>query len=232
MSQSILVVAAHPDDEVLGCGATIAKHAAQGDNVHILILGEGATSRAGARSRTAFKQVLSKLKTSAERAADLLGAQSVTLLDLPDNRFDSVDLLDVVKRVEAMVEKHRPSMVYTHHSGDVNIDHRVTHEAVVAACRPIPGHPVDTLLFFEVASSTEWQTPDFKRPFTPDWFVDVSETAEKKIAALKAYASEMRPWPHSRSYEAILHQMGWRGATVGAKAAEAFVLGRCVVRGR
>lgn len=232
MKENVLVVAAHPDDEVLGCGASLARHAKNGDTVRILILGEGATSRTRTRARAAHAASLAALKKAARKAAAILGADSVDFGDLPDNRFDSMDLLDIVKVVEAAREKYSPSIVYTHHAGDVNVDHRLTHDAVVTACRPVPGHSVRTLLFFEVPSSTEWQTPAFGRPFVPCWFNDVSETSILKLEALKAYGAEMHPWPHARSLRAVEHHLGWRGASIGVSAAEAFVLGRRIEVGR
>jgi LmbE family N-acetylglucosaminyl deacetylase len=135
---NVLVIAAHPDDEVLGCGATMAKHARQGDVVHILILAEGATSRATNRDRSQWKSEISELAKAAYKAGDILGAKSVTLRDFPDNRMDSCELLDVVKTIEQAIAQHRPEVIYTHHAGDVNVDHRRIHEAVVTACRPVP----------------------------------------------------------------------------------------------
>ncbi|HEY6895651.1 MAG TPA: PIG-L family deacetylase, partial [Rhodocyclaceae bacterium] len=156
----------------------------------------------------------------------LLGVQRLQLLDFPDNRMDGVELLDVVKAVEAEVAAWQPDVVYTHHAGDVNIDHRVLNDAVVAACRPQPGHGVRTLLFFEIASSTEWRPAASGPAFTPDWFVNIEAYWPTKQAALAAYASEMRPFPHARSIEAVEHLAAWRGASVGCAKAEAFMLGR------
>lgn len=223
---TVLVVAAHPDDEVLGCGAAMAKHAAEGRDVHVLILAEGLTSRGAERNRKAAAAGLSELERAARRANGILGAASVTLLAFPDNRMDSVDRLEVIKAVEAVIALRRPSLVYTHHGGDVNIDHRVVHDSVIAACRPQPGHPVRTLLFFEVASSTEWQASPALGAFRPNWFEDVTETLPLKLKALEAYALEMRPWPHARSIRALEYLARWRGASIGAEAAEAFMAGR------
>ncbi len=227
-NQTVLVVAAHPDDEILGCGATMAKHVKAGDAVHVLILAEGVTSRDDKREKSSRKQALSALAKAAQAANNIIGVTSLTLLDFPDNRMDSVDLLDIIKPIEAMIQKLKPAIVYTHHAGDVNIDHQRTHAAVVTACRPTPKHPVKRLLFFEVASSTEWQPPGSAPPFVPNWFVDVSKTLPLKLKALEAYESEMRPWPHARSIEALEHLARWRGASVGCNAAEAFIVGRSV----
>ena len=229
MADSVLVVAAHPDDEVLGCGGTIARHADAGDQVQVLIVAEGATSRQQQRDRIQAGDELSALALAAQKAGSILGAVGVELLDLPDNRLDSLDRLDLIKRLEESIERHRPQVVYVHHAGDVNVDHRRLHEAVVTACRPIPGHPVQRLLSFEVASSSEWQPPGSAPAFQPNWFVDISDQWQRKREALVAYASEMRPWPHARSLDALEYLARWRGAQVGVEAAEAFCLLRQLV---
>ena len=224
--KNVLVVAAHPDDEVLGCGATISRHTKAGDSVHVIILAEGATSRDEQRDRSRRNGELSDLAQAAQIARGILGAKTLHLHDFPDNRMDSVDLLDIVKVVESYVSRYQPEIVYTHHAGDVNVDHRRTHDAVVTACRPIPGQVVGTLLCFEVASSTEWQPPGSAPVFAPNWFVDATRTLPDKIKALAAYRSEMRDWPHPRSLEGVEMLARWRGATVGFEAAEAFVVAR------
>ena len=221
MSQQLLVVAAHPDDEVLGCGGTIARYTAQGVQAHVIFLADGIAARKGMEA-----EALQQRQGAARSAADYLGIRSVSFGQFPDNRLDSVDLLDIVKTVEAAIAQYQPDTVLTHHVGDVNIDHQRVHQAVVTACRPQPGHPVRTLLFFEVPSSTEWQPPGSASPFLPNWFVDISETLACKLAALAAYEEELRPFPHPRSAEAVEALARWRGATVGVAAAEGFVLGR------
>ncbi|NER34633.1 MAG: PIG-L family deacetylase [Oscillatoria sp. SIO1A7] len=226
---NVLVVAAHPDDEVLGCGGTIAKHSQQGDSVHVVILAEGVTSRDAQRNPEERKSELSALAKMANQAREILGATSLSLHNFPDNRMDSCDLLDIIKIIEKAINQHNPDIIYTHHPGDVNIDHRRIHEAVVTACRPLPGSQVKTLLFFEVASSTEWQTPNSAPAFTPNWFVDISDTLTLKLKALETYQSEIRPWPHPRSLTALEYLAKWRGSMIGVEAAEAFVLGRNII---
>ena len=206
---SVLVVAAHPDDEVLGCGGTIARHADSGDHVQVLIVAEGSTSRQQERDRSQVLNELSALAKAAKTAGSILGAAGVELLDLPDNRLDSLDRLDLIKCIEERVERHQPECVYVHHAGDVNVDHRRLHEAVVTACRPTPGHVVKRLLSFEVASSTEWQPPGSALAFQPNWFVDISDQWERKREALMAYSSEMRDWPHARSLKALKFLAYW-----------------------
>lgn len=226
MTRSIAVIAAHPDDEVLGCGAAMAAHARRGDKVHVLILAEGLTSRDPARDRKARGGELGRLAAACRKAHAILGVSATRLEAFPDNRMDSVPLLEVVKVVEDFLRKTRADTVYTHHGGDVNVDHGVVHRAVVTACRPLPGARVRTLLFFEVPSSTEWQVPGQAPAFSPTWFIDAEKTLALKLKALRAYAMEMRPWPHPRSLEAVEHLARWRGATAGMEAAEAFVTGR------
>jgi LmbE family N-acetylglucosaminyl deacetylase len=196
----------------------------------VLILAEGVTSRDQERDREKRRQELSALAAAAHRASKILGASSLRLHDLPDNRMDSCALLDIVKVVEASIGECNPEVIYTHHAGDLNIDHRRVHEAVVTASRPLPGRGARRLLFFEVASSTEWQTAGSGPTFAPTWYVDVSLTLPLKIQALEAYETELHPFPHPRSTTAVEHLARWRGASVGVAAAEAFVLGRNVVR--
>lgn len=227
-NNNVLVVAAHPDDEVLGCGGTICRHLAAGDHVQILIVAEGVTSRQPQRNRFDASEALSDLSEAAHLSASILGVTDLVLLDFPDNRLDSIDRLDLIKEIEFRINMFKPSIVYVHHSGDLNIDHRRLHQAVVTACRPIPGHPVRKLFSYEVPSSTEWQPPGSDQPFHPNWFVDISEYWTMKREALLAYELEMREWPHSRSLTAIEHLARWRGAQVGVEAAEAFCLLRCL----
>jgi LmbE family N-acetylglucosaminyl deacetylase len=223
---TVLVVAAHPDDEVLGCGGTMARLAAEGHSVHVLLMADGETSRSGS---DATRAQISVRNVAADAACRILGCASVKSLQLPDNRLDGEVLLDVVKKVEAAIANYAPATVFTHHSGDVNVDHRVVHDAVLAACRPQPGHCVRDLLFFEVPSSTEWRPSASMPPFAPDWFVDISATLDIKLKALDAYAAELRPFPHPRSLEGVEALARWRGVTVGVAAAEAFMLGRRIV---
>jgi len=228
-SKKVLVIAAHPDDEILGCGGTIAKHIQKGDTVNVSILAEGATSRDNSRDSEKRKLELSQLAQAAYKAGEILGISSLSLHNLPDNRLDSCDLLDITKIIESEISKYKPEIIYTHHSGDLNIDHQRVHQSVVTAARPLPESHVKTLLFFETPSSTEWQTFGSALPFMPNWFNDISETLVLKLKALEAYESEMRSYPHPRSIEAVEYLARWRGATVGVKAAEGFILGRKLI---
>lgn len=222
--KSILVVAAHPDDEALGCGGTIAKLADEGATIHVAFLADGVFSRAG--DAGAQQAELTARRAAAQKACDILGVKSVFFSDFPDNRMDTIALLDIIKPIEALVAKYQPDSVFTHHFGDLNVDHRRIHEAVATACRPQRGHPAKKILCFEVPSSTEWQLPGSAPTFAPNWFVDISNTLDRKLAALDAYATELHAWPHPRSRQGVEHLARWRGATVGVDAAEAFMLGR------
>ncbi|MDX8549489.1 PIG-L family deacetylase [Methanospirillum sp. J.3.6.1-F.2.7.3] len=227
-NKTILVVAAHPDDEVLGCGGSIARFAKEGHEVHILIMADGESSRVSDISLIA-PELLDARNESAKRACKVLGCSSVTVLNLPDNRLDGLERLDIVKLIEVFIDKYLPSTVFTHYGGDVNIDHRIVHDAVITACRPQPNCPVKELLFFEIPSSTEWRPQSSVECFFPNYFVDISSTLSVKIEALRAYESELRVFPHPRSIKAIEALIRWRGATVGVNAAEGFIIGRIIV---
>ena len=224
----VLIVAAHPDDEVLGCGGTIARFCAEGREVHILLLADGESSRDGLEHGTDSGKIPARV-LAAEEAGCILGCLSIEVCNLPDNRLDSLDLLDIVKIVEDRVERTKAGTVFTHFYGDVNVDHRIVHEAVLAACRPQPGHSVKELFFFEVPSSTEWRPPQSANYFAPGLFVDITSTLGKKMEALAAYKDELRAFPHPRSVQAVEALARWRGATCGVLAAESFVVGRKII---
>lgn len=224
--KKVLVIAAHPDDEVLGCSGTILKHVKNGDMVHIVIMAEGLASRDLKCNHDNYTQELKKLHKKSEDVAKMLGAASLSMLDLPDNRMDSLELLDIVKKIEAVVDAIKPDIVYTHHHGDVNIDHQITHQAVITACRPLPGQTVKKILFFETVSSTEWQMQTGDKTFMPNWYVNIEDVFTEKLKALRIYESEMRDYPHPRSYESVEILAKYRGMTVGCPFAEAFMLGR------
>ncbi|HZU58203.1 MAG TPA: PIG-L deacetylase family protein [Actinocrinis sp.] len=221
---SVLAIMAHPDDETLGCGATLARLARTRD-VHILILGDGITARIEACGESA---ALADLYEDAERARDTLGAASLTLEKLPDLRFDTVPMLEIVWRVEAVLRRLRPDTVYTHHAGDLNRDHRITAEAVLAATRPTGDAIVGDVYACETPSATEWAFDRLAVPFRPNVFVDATDTIEKKVEAMECYRSERRPAPHPRSAEALRALARYRGSTAGFQYAEAFELVRSV----
>jgi LmbE family N-acetylglucosaminyl deacetylase len=220
----VLVVAAHPDDETLGAGGTIARMAAQGSEVWVCLLCDGVTSRHAEVDRQ---------RLCAEEACAVLGVRNVVFCELPDQRLDTLTLVDVITPIERCVSQLRPQTVLTHFNGDVNQDHGIVFDATMVATRPTIDTPVRTVMCFETASSTEWAAPFPGSVFAPNVFVDISQTLATKLEAMSRYAnthvSEVRPYPHPRSYEAIEVYAKRQGVLVGTNAAEPFMLVRGVL---
>lgn len=223
---NILVVAAHPDDEVLGCGGAVARYSHEGHKVFVAILGEGITSRYLCPEE-ADKGLVETLRGNSRQAADLLGVEKLFSFNLPDNRFDTVPLVDVVKIIESVISQMEPQIVFTHHAGDLNLDHVITNRATLIATRPCSGSCVKDLYAFEVPSSTEWMFTR-EHAFRPNVFIDIGTTLERKIQAMRLYESEARPFPHPRSPQALRAIAQRWGSVAGLDAAEAFELVRLV----
>ena len=219
MSKKILIIAAHPDDEVLGCFGTVAKMVKEGDEAYTLILGEGKTSRDEQRSIENKKAELNILNQEIEKANSVINIKKTFIENFPDNRFDSVDLLDIVKAILKVKEEIKPDIIFTHYENDLNIDHRITYQAVVTATRPMENESVEEIYSFDVLSSTEWSYP---LSFSPDLFFDISETIELKKEAMKQYDSELCQFPHPRSIEGIELNAKYHGMRVGKAYVEAF----------
>ena len=215
--KTILVVAAHPDDEALGCGGAIAKHTKSGDKVHLIFMTNGVGSR------NAKIEEIELRKRVAQESADISGVSSIQQFDFPDNKMDTVALLDVVQAIEEVIDRLQPEIIYTHHIGDLNIDHQITHKAVMTACRPQPGFCVKEIYAFEVLSSTEWNTPGVA-VFSPNVFIDITDYIDIKKQVLEVYSEEMRQPPHSRSIDNALRLNALRGNSIGMGYAEAFEL--------
>lgn len=222
--KNILIVAAHPDDELLGVGGTVRRLVDEGACARAVILAEGLTSRGDKRGDTE-RLKLEELQNDARAAAVEVGYTSIDFCDFPDNRMDEVDLLDIVKVVSKFVEKYQPDTIFTHHHGDLNIDHRLTCEAVLTACRPVKKYDVRRIYNFETPSSTEWNYT-YSEPFLPNVYFDISDTFTAKIKGMACYRSESAVYPHPRSPEALEALGRYRGSNVGFEVAEAFMLTR------
>ncbi len=220
--KNVLVFAAHPDDELLGLGGTVRRLANEGVVVRAIILAEGLTSRADTRE-DADKTGLEELQKDARKAADIVGYKSIEFCGLPDNRMDAMELLDIIKIVSGFIEKYRPDTIFTHHHGDLNIDHRITCEAVLTACRPVGEYCVERIYAFETPSSSEWNY-NYAEPFIPNVYFDVTDTLEAKVKGMACYRTESTSYPHPRSAEALRSLGSYRGSNSGFKAAEAFML--------
>lgn len=222
--KKILIIAAHPDDEVLGCFGTVSKLIKEGNEAYTLILGEGKTSRVSDRNEIKNEE-FKNLENEALKANQSIGIKELFREKFPDNRFDSVPLLDIVKSVERVKNKLKPDIIFTHFYNDLNIDHQITYKAVLTATRPMPNESVKEIYSFEILSSTEWNFPTL---FSPDVFIDISQTLEHKINAMKFYNSELCNFPHPRSIEGIELIAKIQGLKVGLKNAEAFKLVRAI----
>lgn len=229
-NKNILVVVAHPDDELLGLGATIHRLINYFScKVRCVILGEGITSRSEDRNTKKWERELKIHRSNIVEAQKSIGYHSVGIYDFPDNRFDTVALLDIIKVVEKEKENFKPQIIFTHHGGDVNIDHQRTFEAIITACRPMEDEMVDTIIAFETPSGTEWRASTDPRHFIPNLFIEIFEDGlTAKIKGMESYEFEKRNYPHPRSPEALRIQAQRWGIVVGKKYAEAFQIVRIV----
>jgi LmbE family N-acetylglucosaminyl deacetylase len=221
MHKKILVVAAHSDDEALGCSGTMARHVNEGAEVRIVFMTNGVGSRDSDPDKAVERESLS------QQAAKHIGIKSLYVNDYPDNQMDTVPLLEIVQNLESVIGEYQPEVIYTHHSGDLNIDHRVTNQALMTACRPAPGGSVKEIYAFEVLSSSEWNSPR-QHAFVPNVFVDISSYIDVKRKVLEIYSQEMRQPPHSRSIENAIRLNALRGNAIGVNYAEAFELLRYI----
>lgn len=212
----VLVIGAHPDDELLGAGGTAAKHALAGDSVVLAILCEGESTRYGSQRR-------SVVSDQSRMAASILGAETIVIRDLPDQRLDTLPISVVAREVESLVKEHLPNIVYTHFIGDLNRDHRVIAEATLIATRPYSAPSVAEVWMFETPSSTEWGEAGIPISFTPTMFVDITQTLAKKLDALLCYEAEVRDSPHPRSVYGLTTRAAHWGSINGTTAAEAFM---------
>lgn len=220
--KDVLVFAAHPDDELLGLGGTVRRLANEGVTVRAVIMAEGLTSRADKREEADLSALL-ELQADAKKAAAIVGYTSIEFCGFPDNRMDRLELLDIIKVVSKFVDKYKPDTIFTHHHGDLNIDHRITCEAVLTACRPVGEYGVKRIYAFETPSSSEWNY-NYQEPFTPNVFFNVSNTLDAKVKGMACYRTENTTYPHPRSAEGLRSLGRYRGTNVGYEMAEGFML--------
>ena len=219
MSKRILVIAAHPDDELLGCGGTVALHARAGDAVTSVIVCEGESLRYGPNGVGQGAHT--------RRAAAVLGVADVRTLGFADQRLDTLSLLDIIQPLERIVREVRPQVVYCQYGGDANLDHAIVFKALLVATRPVEPW-IEAVYAFDTASSTEWGYP---RTFIPDTWVEITETLDQKLAAMACYESEVRDYPHPRSLQALRHRAHAWGNQACMDAAEVFMTVRRTLRG-
>jgi LmbE family N-acetylglucosaminyl deacetylase len=223
----VLVIAAHPDDEVYGMGGTIAKLASQGDKVYVLIVTDGCTSQY--RHSSNLDEILKRKYEEAKRANDVLGVQKIFYGNLPDMRLDITEHIEVNNVIENVVKEIEPDVVYTHFYGDVNLDHQCVYRSTLVAVRPLPGQSVKELYCYRVPSSTEWSPQNSSTTFMPNVYSDISNYFMKKYDAIMQYQTEIKDYPHPRSIECVEKLDFCTGLKCGLASAEEFMLLRKII---
>lgn len=219
----ILIIAAHPDDETFGMGGTIAKRTFNGDIVHVLIITDGSSSQ-----YENYKEMIKKKKDEAKKAMNILGVKKIEFKTLPDMKLDTISHIEINNIIEQKIEEYKPSIVYTHHWGDVNKDHRLVFQSTMVAVRPTPHQSVKEIYTYEIPSSTEWNPPEINNIFKPNIFIDITDFFEQKIKAVNCYQTELRKYPHPRSPKSVKIYNQRSGITIGKKLAERFYLVRSI----
>ena len=222
--KKVLVVASHPDDEILGCGGTLYKLKKKGVKISAIFLSDGESSRKNLN----IKKLILERRKQAKKAAKIIGITNLVFGDFPDNSMDTVPMLKIIQFIEKQIKKLKPDTIFTHFDNDLNIDHQITSKAVATACRPIKNQTVKSILFFEVLSSSEWNISTKNKNFKPNYFININKSIKYKIKALKCYKKEIKKWPHPRSIKGVDLLSKNRGSAVGFLNAEAFILGRHV----
>lgn len=220
--EKILVICAHPDDETLGLGGTIALHAKNGSKVFVLIFTDGESAR-----HNSSRKILQR-QEQAKRASSVLGVHDLKFLNYSDQKLDVISLIELVRKIESIIEQFKPTIIYTHYWGDVNQDHKKVYDATLIATRPTPSSSIKHLICYETPSSTEWGSNHEK--FNPNLFIDIENVLDIKLKALQQYKTEINPYPHPRSKEAIINRSNYWGSAVGIKYAEAFVSIRKIIK--
>jgi len=219
--EKVLVVCAHPDDETLGLGGTLANHSKNGDDILVIFFANGQYGR------DESKAGIKKRENQSKRACDILGIKNLKFYNYDDQLLEKIPLIELTSKIELVIKKFQPTILYTHYSGDMNQDHRRVFEAVLISSRPKPSSKIKKLICFETPSSTEWGNS--QDGFIPNLFVDIENVIQKKIDAIKQYGNEVENFPHPRSVEAIISRAKYWGSTVGLPKAEVFLIVRQVV---
>jgi len=219
MTEKILVIGAHPDDETFGMGGTILKHTSNGNIVHVLIITDGSSSQ-----YENYEKMIEEKKIEATNTMNILGVERIEIHSMPDKKLDTVPHVKINRIIERKIEDFKPEIVYTHHWGDVNEDHRQVFQSTMVAVRPTPSQTIEKVYAYETSSSSEWHAPTIGDAFIPNCFVDISENLELKKNAIECYRSELREYPHPRSTRAVAIYDERNGIVIGRKAAERFVL--------
>lgn len=221
--ERILVIAAHPDDEVLGMGGTIAKYSSRGDEVAVLIVTDGSTTQY--RDNPDLQRIIEMKKRETAECAAVLGVKHVFYGELPDMKLDVTPHIEINRVIENVIAEYHPTIVFTHFSGDVNKDHKMVYESTLVACRPVSEQCVKKMFLYSVPSSTEWNVQTNSCAFLPNWYEDISgEYAAKKYKAMECYKTELREYPHPRSIQYLRTADVAEGNRVGLLAAESFIL--------
>jgi len=214
----ILILAAHPDDEVLGCGGSIVKWSREGHEVYVHILSEGTTAQYDS-SKIVVK------RNNAELVKDILRIKKYYFSDYPDAKLDTIPLLELTKTISKVVEEVQPEILISHHYGDINQDHKRVFEAAAIIARPQPNNPIKRFMSYEVPSSSEWGKMAYRQcAFNPNCFIDITNSIDLKLRAIETYNIELRPFPHPRSIEGIKNLSSIRGQNVGIKYCEGYVI--------
>ncbi|KST63642.1 PIG-L deacetylase family protein [Mastigocoleus testarum] len=225
MSKQILVIAAHPDDEILGIGGTIARHISQGDQIVIAFIADSGTAR--------YKNdTIDFVKGCAIKAINQIGIAetNIKFAGFADQVLDTLPILKITQWIERVVQEVKPQIIYTHHRGDINKDHQIVHEATLTAARPYSTSFIERILCYETPSATEWAGPYLENNFIPNVYMDITAYLENKLIAMSAYTTELRPFPHPRSLESLRIRASYWGSIIGVAAAEPFMLVREIQR--
>ena len=225
--KTVLVIAAHPDDEVLGMGGTVAKLTTEGVECHLLIVTDGSSSQY--RESIDIQKIIDNKKQETKRCANILGFKSIIYGGLPDMKLDCTPHIDINQVIERVIDELQPDTVYTHFWGDVNADHQNVYKSTLVAVRPVMGQVVKDLFCYSVPSSTEWTPNKEDTMFMPNVFVDITDYAEQKYEAFAQYATELRDYPHPRSVQYLREADKTAGLRVGLLSAEEFVLLRKLI---